>query len=253
MKTPIVFFVCLLPAVACLAAETPQQPDEIDKYIAQQRRNIENYYQSQLIELNQRAQSEIRMLEVADKALYSGDDSAYAGLAAEAEVAKVVLDIDSFGFRAPWYLEDKTEKLLRLEDGREPYGYSEDYLRNSPERFAVAHSRIAERKNRILANQEWETVKLQRQEEYALTAGLEQLENRLRENAAATPKVERGVVAGIVYSQDMPSAVIGGKIVHQGDKIGGVMVVKIHKDKVDFLKKNRQWSQRAGQEPAGYW
>jgi hypothetical protein len=42
------------------------------------------------------------------------------------------------------------------------------------------------------------------------------------------------VVAGIVYSQDSPTAVIGTTIVRKGDKIMGATVVKINPDSVEF-------------------
>jgi hypothetical protein len=249
MKTLTLIFVCLLLFVPCQAAENQQQPDEIDKYISRQRHNIENYYESQLVELNQRAQSEIRLLEVADKALYAGTgETVYANLAAQAEVAKVVLHIDNFGYRAPWYLVDETEKILKLKDD------FEDSIKEPSKRFSVAESLIAERKSRILANLEWETAKLQRQKQYALTDGLAQLEKRLKEDAIKPkPEATHGVVAGILYSTDKPAVVVDRKIVHERDTIQGVTVVKIYKDKVEFEKNGKNWTQKVQQKPAAYW
>ncbi|MHC4159357.1 MAG: thioredoxin fold domain-containing protein [Planctomycetota bacterium] len=54
----------------------------------------------------------------------------------------------------------------------------------------------------------------------------------------------RGVsLTGITYSEDNPVAIVDGKIVHDGDAVGEVTVVKIHRDKVDFEKAGRRWSQ----------
>jgi hypothetical protein len=249
MKTLTIIFIFLLFFVPCKAAENKQQPDEIDKYISQQRLNIENYYQSQLIELNQRAQSDIRLLEVADKALYAGTgETANANLAAQAEVAKVVLHIDNFGYRAPWFLADETERMLQLKDD------FRDSINQPSKRFVVAHSRIAERKNDILANLAWETVKLERQKKYALTDGLAQLENKLKEDAAKPkPEATHGLVTGILYSADKPAAVVDHKIVHQGSLIDGVAVVKIYPDKVEFAKNRKKWMQKVQEKPASYW
>jgi hypothetical protein len=257
MKTLTIIFIFMLLFVPCLAAEN-QQPDEIDKYIAQQHRNIENYYESQLIELNQRAQSDIRMLEVADKALYSGTYKAiytdlatktiYADFTSQADVAKTVLHIDNYGYRAPWFLSDETERMLQLKDD------FQDSINQPSKRFAVAYSRIAERKNEILANMEWETSKLLRQKKYALTDGLAKLEKQLQENAAKPkPEVTHGLVTGILYSADKPAAVVGGKIVHQGTMIDGVTVVKIYRDKVEFAKNRKKWMQKVQEKPASYW
>lgn len=277
MKTLILILGCLLLVIPCQAVEKQSEHqkkefEEVEKYISRQRRDMENYYNGQLVELKLRAQSEIRLLEVADKAVY-------AGLAAQAEVAKVVLHIDDYGYRAPWYLVAKTERMLQLEseidnygyrapsylasrserilqlkNERESYGDFEDSFEKSPKRFAVAHSLIAERKNRILAKLEWETVNLEQRKQYALTDGLAQFEKRLKEDVLKPkPKVTRGVVTGVLYSVYKPSAIVDHKIVHEGDTIHGVTVVKIYKDKVRFSEKGRDWEQEVQQSPEAYW
>ena len=43
-----------------------EQLEEIEKYISQQRRRIEDYYVGQLTELRLRAEADIRLLEAAD-------------------------------------------------------------------------------------------------------------------------------------------------------------------------------------------
>ena len=290
MKTLILILGCLLLVIPCQAAE--KQPEhqkkeleEVEKYISRHRRGIENYYNGQLFELKLRAQSEIRLLEVADKAVY-------ASLAAQAEVAKVVLHIDDYGYRAPRYLVAKTERMLQLK-GDESYSVFEDSIKESPKRFtmahswrsdvnsldyftfaqswtddgdfadiikksskrfAVAHSQIAERKNRILAKLGWETVTLEQRKRYALTDGLAQFEKRLKEDVLKPkPKATRGVVTGVLYSMYKPSAIVDHKIVHEGDTIHGVTVVKIYKDKVKFSKKGKYWEQEVRQTPEAYW
>ncbi len=52
-------------------------------------------------------------------------------------------------------------------------------------------------------------------------------------------------ITGILYSEDNPSAIIGGEIAKEGDIIDGVKVVKIHKDMVEFEKNGEKWTQRA--------
>lgn len=263
MKTLILILSYLLLVIPCQAAENrPEQEkqnqqrfEEIEKYISRQRRDIENYYRGQLVEIKLRAQSEIRLLEVADKALCgSAGSTIYANLAAQAEVAKVVLHIDNYGYRAPWYLAAETERMLQLKDDFESYDDFEGSLENSPKRFVVAQSLIAERKNQILAKLEWETLKLEQRKQYALTIGLALLEKQLKENVLKPkPEVTHGVVIGILYSSDKPSAIIDNKIVHELDTIHGVTVVKIYKDKVKFQKNGKRWEQEVQQTPAAYW
>ncbi|MBN1391631.1 MAG: hypothetical protein JW947_02385 [Sedimentisphaerales bacterium] len=246
MKNLILILACLLLVMPC-QAYGKLSPEEIDKYISQQFRNIENYYNGQLVELNQRAESEIRLLEVADKAIF-------ASLAAQAEAAKTTLHIDSYGYWAPWYLVDKTESKLHLEGDFEPIDDFKDSLRNSPKRFAIAQARIADRKSEILAKLEWETVKLEQLKQYALTDGLAQFEKKLKEDAQTPkPAITNGMVTGILYSADKPSALVNSKILHEGYTINGVKVVKIYRDKVVFEKGGKGWDQKVGEKPAAYW
>ncbi len=76
-----------------------------------------------------------------------------------------------------------------------------------------------------------------------------------RENTTVVESVtvEPGMVSGIMYAEENPSAVIGHGIVLEGDAIDDVNVVKIHKDKVEFEKNGRRWTQRVGQLPNGAW
>jgi thioredoxin 1 len=51
-------------------------------------------------------------------------------------------------------------------------------------------------------------------------------------------------LTAISFSQDNPLAIVDGQIVHEQDVVGGVKVVKIHKDEVEFESSGRRWTQR---------
>jgi hypothetical protein len=51
-------------------------------------------------------------------------------------------------------------------------------------------------------------------------------------------------ITGIIQSNDKPSAILGGKIIHEGDSHHGVTIVKIHKDKIEFEANGKRWIQR---------
>jgi hypothetical protein len=51
-------------------------------------------------------------------------------------------------------------------------------------------------------------------------------------------------VRGIVYSSDSPTAVIGTRIVSEGDTIFGAKVLNINKDSVEFEKDGEKWTQK---------
>ncbi len=55
-----------------------------------------------------------------------------------------------------------------------------------------------------------------------------------------------GLLASILYSARMSSVVIDGKILHEGETIHGVKVVKIHEDTVELAKNGERWQQKVG-------
>lgn len=71
-----------------------------------------------------------------------------------------------------------------------------------------------------------------------------------RTNAAAP---HTGQVTAIAYSKDNPSAVMGSRIVHEGDTIDRVKVIKIERGKVHFEKNGRKWAQGVGVAPPSHW
>jgi len=72
------------------------------------------------------------------------------------------------------------------------------------------------------------------------------------EETAQTEKTEQTetgktieiIVKSILYSEDNPSAVISGRIVHEGDKIRNASVIKISRDNVEFEMNGKRWTQK---------
>jgi len=64
--------------------------------------------------------------------------------------------------------------------------------------------------------------------------------------SVTTTQAETGklIVKGIVYSEDSAFAVIGTRIVREGDKVSGATIVKINKDSVEFEMDGKRWTQR---------
>jgi hypothetical protein len=52
------------------------------------------------------------------------------------------------------------------------------------------------------------------------------------------------IVKGIVYSEGNPCAVIGDQIVHQGDKILDLVIIKINENSVEFEANGKKWTQK---------
>ena len=64
---------------------------------------------------------------------------------------------------------------------------------------------------------------------------------------------EPGVVTGITYAEEEPSAIVGYEIVHEGDTIHGVKIVKIYRDKVEVEKDGERWTQGVREKPNLAW
>jgi hypothetical protein len=205
------------------------QSSETEVYISNRRQALEDYYTGRLAELRLLAQANIRMLEIAEK-----PKSNCIGLDEWAKFAETILLINGYE--------------------NQPYGLFEPADKTAAERLAIALSRITERKSDILADLEWQTIKLERQKNYALTAGLEKLEKRLKANLQKTePEKTTGIIVGIIYSSDEPVAIIDDTVVHQTQTINGAKVVKIYTDRVEFEKNGRTWTQQIREVQEDYW
>ncbi len=210
------------------------QYEEIGQYINQLYQEIEDFYAVTFTEMELRADAKIRALEVAHK-------GAFASLSAQAEVARSVLLINNYEFDEFRLFADRDHNFR-------------DTVKHSPERFALMQSRIAEEESRILNQYESQKIQLERNKRYAQNTGLDELKKRLKENVAVgKATLARGIVTGIVHSEDKPSAIIDGRVVYERDTILRVRVVKIHRNRVDFVKGGQEWSQEVRETPASYW
>ena len=67
------------------------------------------------------------------------------------------------------------------------------------------------------------------------------------------PARRKGLIRGIVSSEDSFTALIDTQAVREGDTIYGVKVVKIYVDKVEFEKDGRKWTQELNETPGRQW
>ncbi|MHC4439615.1 MAG: hypothetical protein ACYS3S_19840 [Planctomycetota bacterium] len=69
-------------------------------------------------------------------------------------------------------------------------------------------------------------------------------EQNTDQNGAADTQTKKDIIIrDIVYSKDKPSAVIGTRIVYQGDDINGMTIIKINRDSIEFEKDGERWKQ----------
>lgn len=94
---------------------------------------------------------------------------------------------------------------------------------------------------------------IEKQKQFALQK-LKEFEEQLS-NDVLKPKPDptRGVVTGIVYSDEQPLALVDGQIVHKGDSVHGAKVVEILPQTVEFEKDDTRWKQRVRQSADPCW
>ena len=51
-------------------------------------------------------------------------------------------------------------------------------------------------------------------------------------------------VSGVLYNEENPSAVIGNRVVYEGDKVADSIIVKIDRDSVEFERNGQRWTQK---------
>jgi len=223
------FMGMFLTGISKAAGENQAQQEQlkqIESYISQQQQKIEDHYADRLAELELNRDAEIGLLEAADK-------GAFSTLAAQAKIAETVL-----GIKEP----------------PKPKGSIEDWIDKSPRRFAEIQNLMAEAKNDVFAGYDQAATKLEKQKSYALTVRLSELEERLKENLSAEkPQPTVGLVSGIVYSELKPAAIIGGKIVRQGEAANGIKIVRIYRDRVEFEKNGKKWEQKVREPTKAHW
>jgi hypothetical protein len=150
---------------------------------------------------------------------------------------------------------DFAEEVLRINGcERQPYTLYKTSPQTPAQRLAVALTRIAERKSDILSTAELEVLNLENQKKHALAFKSKPFEKSLQENGPVEESESvQGLVTSIVYSPEKSSAVVDSKIMHEGDVIHGVTVVKIYKDRIVFGKNRNRWEQTVRQTPGAYW
>ena len=67
------------------------------------------------------------------------------------------------------------------------------------------------------------------------------------------PEAQKGRVIGIMQSPTKVSAMVGSRLVREGDMVGDVEVVKIEDGRVHFEKLGIKWSQTLHDPPSQHW
>jgi hypothetical protein len=233
------------PATQAVTDEQKVKPENTDKYVEQQRQEINFYYANQLEEIRAKKANELRQLEIVNPELYVQDG--FAGWAEYVQNALALQGVD--------LMDDPqfAETLHGLYDGRGGLTAIEK-LNLAPRLLAIAEDRFTAEENRTLMGFGAAELQLEKERNDALNIRLSQYSEQLKNSELNQPKTKpAGVISGILYSADKPAAIVGSKIVYQGDKLGSVSVIKIEAGTVKFDKNGNSWTQKIGEAPSSMW
>jgi hypothetical protein len=219
--------------------------DSIDKYIECQRQEINNDYAMKLIEIRTHRENQLRRLEIINPELYVR--CGFVGWAGYVQNSLALRGID---------LMDDSQFVGTFRDlHNEGNGLSAvEKMELTPRLLAIAEDRFAAEQNRTLRGYEAAELQAAKNRDYALNVQLPQFSEQLKNNCLNPPTAKpAGFVSGIVYSGDKSAAIVGSQIIHSGDTLGSVRIVKINLDTVEFDKNGHSWTQKIGEAPSTMW
>ena len=131
-------------------------------------------------------------------------------------------------------------------DARTKIQTLENQLKDARQKLQDTETQAAADKDNLKSQLDTVTGQLIRQYE------LQTLQKQA-ENANKIAPLTRGKLVAILYSPQNPSVVIDDNILHTGDTLHGVKVIRIHPDHVEFAKKEKTWTQKLYQQPPAQW
>ena len=86
------------------------------------------------------------------------------------------------------------------------------------------------------------------------TAGVKELGRGILHSfpVMTTPTPAYRAVNAVLYSDNKPSAIFGDEVVHEGDTIHGIKIVRIYKDGIELEKHGQRWTQAVERGQATY-
>lgn len=198
-------------------ANKQKQLKEVETYIANRRKAIDRHYQSQITELTLREEKHSQEVEQAEKASLDKTD-----------LFRKTRHLDEHGFVPK-------DSLLSDKD------------------VAQAKTQVEQKKKQVATRLQMGIENIEKQKQFALQK-LKEFEEQLSDDVfKPKPDPTRGVVTGIVYSDEQPLALVDGQVVHKGDSVHGAKVVEILPQTVEFEKDDTRWKQRVRQSANPTW
>lgn len=239
--------------------EQSEQLQSIEKQISAERQLIENRYEQQIEALLKYTEDIAKKLDSSYRMLWikyydkiedasAKDDYLLTSKTIAHKTPKLQAQmIDSYSlYKAPVFLldGDAREFVAYIADNSN-YGSSISLLRSQAREVL-----------KIMNNLQAELSRHQQYRERAL-ANIAKLETSLKEDvlteAAPVQEQPKGIVSATAYVKDNWIAMIDDKVVHQGDTINNIKIIKIDAKNVQFKNNSRMWTQKLGENQETLW
>lgn len=234
----------------------------IEEQAAQKRQQIEEFYLQKCRELQIRTEEEVKSLDSEEKIAWAELNQKLTHIETTTNESAIAI-----GYVVP---NNQNVNMGVVDSRVNEYAVghiisektSETNVVNNPAKeFASKQQQITETENRILTHYKKELAHFQRWRQFEL-GKIEKWEKRQKSyvstsirDITAKPKSEVfGLVSSILYSEDNPSIILGNKVIkHEGDTIDGIVIEKVYKDRVDFVKNGKKWTQKIRETPCPEW
>jgi len=239
--------------------EQIEQLKTIEKQIAAEQQLIEERYEQQVEILLKSAENRAKKLGTSYRVLWikyydmienAAAEDSYL-LTSNSFVHRVstrrtkTIDSSSLYKARTFLLDKKARKFVAYIAGNINYGDHGSLLRSNARKVL-----------KIMSNLQ---LDLSRHQQYRLRAlsNLEETEKNLRKDvltvASPAQQQPKAVVSATAYVEKNWIAMIGDKVVHEGDTIANVKILKIDEKKVQFEKNDQTWSQKLGENQEALW
>lgn len=222
------------------------QLNNIDKIFNEKRQKLESYYNREFVQLEYNTKAALANLDAAQNAAYANLLQALKNTISESQ---------GFATMDAYVWNDNYISGYGSFAGTTRTSVEGNPVRN----YEVENTQIANAKTGTLRYYQQIFIELQDSRKHALFALAKERQEKIdlvKANISSAKKPRQqfsGIVVGIVFSKANPSAVIADSIVREGNTIHGVKVVKIYRDRIEFEKNGKNWTQQVGDSPNPAW
>ena len=220
----------------------------IEDDFERRKRNIEDYYTNEFRRLRENVEIALKRLDFADKTAYAHFIEQLNNTTSKSTgYTSVTGRISPYGNISAdaWH----TGTTYTRVEGNPASGYE----LKSQQLRKVANDIISEYWldcDHFQRRKACDLSDLEKEKKQAIIAASYQNINASVQKSIPIPK---GTVTGILFGEGTALTVINGEVLKEGQSIGGVKVVKINQDSVEFEKSGVRWSQRVNEPVSANW